>query len=158
MESNFVNPKREYKTVFLANIKKSVKNSKDTDEDNNTIFYDALRKHWHNVGEWINSNDMYAVGLFDNQSVYACKINEWHKYTDSDEGERYEFSGEPFLDSDLICKDWAQILEVVNGYWKWGNWIIVQFNGKGSFKILRGSKENKDWISCLPLEENEYAN
>lgn len=149
MKSNFVNPKREYKTVFLANIKKSVKNSKDTDEDNNTIFYNALRKHWHNVGEWINSNDMYAAGLFDNQSVYACKINEWHKYTDSDEGERYEFSGEPFLDSDFICKDWSQILEVELDTWDLenGDIYVVRIQTGFDIQVVIASVDRKGNIA-----------
>lgn len=111
-------------------------------------IYEATRKAWKVKSELRNLTNAYAVGIVNGISRGSYKIARWQE----SEGDRYEFVKDENnnLDCDhLMEKNWLKIINFSKGYWQRGNFFIVEFNGKGQFRIIRGSSI-KDW---QPLKE-----
>ena len=99
--------------------------------------YDSTRKIWYIKKEY-QSLPAYAVGLKNGISVGGYKIEKWKKHND-----KHEFVGTEF--NDLVNKRWSSIINQVKGYWQRGNYLIVEFDGNGQYRILRGAGQNSCW-------------
>ena len=49
----------------------------------------------------------------------------------------------------LLNKNWNNILAVAKGFWQRGNYLIIEFDGAGKFRIIRGSKDTTTWHNCI---------
>lgn len=118
-----VNPTEPLQRVFIFPIQNGLAEGRSP--------YDATRSAWT-----ITKNNMqipaYAVGLRNKISVGSYSIDAWNHVSNN----KYEFTGKDY--NALLNKNWASILGRVMSYWKRGNYIIVEFDGNGKYKILRG--------------------
>ncbi|MBU3680081.1 MAG: hypothetical protein FGM32_10830 [Candidatus Kapabacteria bacterium] len=110
--------------------------------------YDATRMYWG-----VANPDQYGatigVGLVKGVSRTAYEIEEWEDVTYGGrtlKGFRAPNHLNPTMIGHLINKDWSRILNGV-GYWNRGNPIVVEFDGKGKYRLLRGSAD-KGWRDC----------
>ena len=131
-----INPKHPCK-VFLFNIGTYTLERNDT--------YDATRKWWKIKEEYRNTSEYeFAVGLVKGVSIGSYKLKRW-KY--DQEYKKYVFDADEY--PDFIGFSWHKQIEPAKGFFGYGNYLIVEFNGNGKFKILRGSKDNKgQWFNC----------
>jgi len=136
----YINPNK-FLRVFIFSIKKSRQLGDD--------IYEATRKTWTISEKYRNQKDQYyAVGLVDNISMSAYKIDKWEC-----DGSRCSFIGQENENSEqLINFNWKYIIESAKGYWARGQYLIVQFDGEGHFNFLRGSKSS-EWIKLIPATE-----
>lgn len=132
-----VYPTKRIDRVFVFNS-----NSSSLDGDG---LYDAIR------GDWIVSATnravfpSYAVVLSRGVSSKVYQITEWEE-----SGEKYRFAGHAAdqLEETLVDKRWSSVIGATLGYWQYGNYLIVNFDGDGRFQFVRGLRTN-DWF---PLE------
>jgi len=134
--SNSVNPNFPCK-VFLFNIGNTIT------ENNNA--YEATRKWWKITNEYRDTSKYeFAVGLVKGISVGSYKLIRW-QYNQDYKKSKFDADEYP----DFIGYSWHKQIEPAKGYFQYGNHLIVDFDGNGKFKILRGSPENKDiWFNC----------
>lgn len=142
MAADYVNPDVAYKKVFVFSIQ-------------NALFkgvspYDATRMSWIVSNNHRSTNDSYAVGLKNSISKASYKILSWTQVIGTN---RYEFTSpdHPFpatIDC-FINKNWNNILAVAKGYWQRGNFLIVEFDGAGKFRIDSGSQDKITWHNCI---------
>ena len=57
---------------------------------------------------------------------------------------KHLFEGEKI--SDFANTNWRNILNQT-GYWQRGNYLVVEFDGKGQFRFLRGNQDKIKWLS-----------
>jgi len=120
--------------VFVFNIGNSIVG--------NTV-YDATRGTWSIAEKWLDcSIYQYAVGLVRGYSLGGYKINEW---TYLPERERYCFIGEEKLE--LKGYSWRKQTERAGGRWHFGSNLVVEFDGKGRYRLLTPNKE--EWMNCV---------
>ena len=50
--------------------------------------------------------------------------------------------------SEVTEKSWLNVISPAKGYYQRGNHLVVEFNGKGQFRIIRGCP-NHDWTNCI---------
>ncbi len=142
--AEYVNPEEEIHNVFIFPIHAALIAGASP--------YDATRRAWLISKEFQNLGTSYAVGLKNSISKGSYKVNKW---IDSELSPgRFEFlapghPNPPTLDS-LLNKNWTNVLSVVKGYWQRGNYVIVDFDGRGHFRIKRGSVVKTIWYDCLP--------
>jgi hypothetical protein len=132
-----INPAIPIKKVFIFPIQNALAEGK--------TVYDATRYAW-DVNLKYQSLPAYAVGVKNRISVGSFLIREWIKVND-----KHEFNGEE--DNTLINRSWRNIISRAKGYWQRGNYLIVEFDGNGKYKIIRGGGEqNTEWFDCIPPE------
>jgi hypothetical protein len=121
-------------TVFVFSIYKALGEGKSV--------YDATRSAWR-VSEKYRSLDAYAVGLNRGISGDAYKIKTWKPLS----GGRFEFEGDETdpLAGELRDKNWRPVIDPVMDYYKYGGYIVVEFDGQGKYRILRGEGPNPEW-------------
>jgi len=131
-----INPNHSCK-VFLFPIGNFISERQDA--------YDATRKWWKIKDECRDTSEYeFAVGLVKGVSVGSYKLIRW-KY--DQEYQKYVFDADEY--PDFIGFSWHKQIEPAKGYYGYGNYLIIEFNGNGKFKILRGSKDNKEqWFNC----------
>lgn len=140
----FVNPSKAYPMVFIFSIGKEYKNRKD--------LYEATRKYWAgNISQYYSEQNMVAVGLINGIVNSVYKIDRWFKTSSTDNKlkGRYEFDGheEQELTNEFMNKDFSNITSRT-GFWNFGNWLAVEFNGKGSFSFKRPANDSTVY-SCI---------
>lgn len=128
-----INPDKFYKRVFLFPIANALADGKST--------YDATRGDWY-IKESYQQTPAYAMGIKDYISVGAFQVDRWEQA-----GNKHRFikSGK---ETSLLNKNWSKVISVAKGYWQRGNYLIVEFDGKGKFRILRGNGLSPSWIDC----------
>jgi hypothetical protein len=119
--------------VFIFPIHNALREGKEV--------YEAVRSAWR-VNEHNRSLDAYAVGLEQGIASGAYKIGAWRRT-----GERFEFDQDENapLAAELKKKDWRYVVSPAMGYYQRGNYLIAQFDGKGSCRLLRGAGPNAEW-------------
>ena len=135
----FVNPQKAYPKVFIFPIHKMLKQG--------ASVYDATRKWWRVKKSLRERPFGIAVGVKDKISQGVFEIsNDWYPSTKEDK--HWEFNGaETDATDGLHNKDWSKIINKAIGYWQRGNYLVVEFDGKGKFRFIRGGGKNKGW--CL---------
>ena len=140
----FVDPTKAYPMVFIFSIEEGYKERKD--------LYEATRKYWKgNISQYLSESNMIAIGLIKGIVNSVYKIDRWFITSASDQKlqGRYEFVGhkESELSKEFIDKDFTIVLQKASN-WKRGSWLIVSFDGKGSFNFIR-PKTLPETYSCL---------
>lgn len=130
-----VNPTKPYGNVFVFPIHGALAEGK--------TVYDACRSAWTVTEKHRNrTNDSFAVGLVNGIAKGAFRIRKWNLREDG----KFEFEGDSL--EDLSELSFQRVIDIAKGYWQRGNYLVVEFDGAGRFKINRGSSSN-DWHSCL---------
>lgn len=130
-----VNPDIAFQTVFVFPIQKALAKNGDA--------YEATRRWWA-VTSSFHSLPAIAVGLENGLSKGVFNILQWE--LDKATG-KSQFNGlDITLSHPLANSNWTAVIGAAIGYWQYGNYLIVEFNGKGQFRFQRGSS-NKDWQS-----------
>jgi len=103
-------------------------------------IYNTTRQFWKIAEKYQDTSEFqYAVGLEKGISLGAYKINKWIYDT---ERRKYKFEGEEI--SEFKGVSWHK--QISHKYWLHGQHFIVEFDGKGRFKLIRPAKE--EWIDC----------
>lgn len=129
-----VDPSVSYERVFIFPVRNAL-------AENKTI-YDATRGNWY-VKPSNRELPAFAVGIVNNISRGAFRIEEWATL-----GRKHHFSGVPH--TPLEGCDWSRIIGTAKGYWQRGNYLIVEFDGAGRFRLLRGAGPDSPWYSTVP--------
>jgi len=133
-----INPEKPYESVFVFPIHGAIAEGK--------TVYEACRSAWTVTEKYRNRpHESIAVGLVNGISKEAFRIQSW---TSRDDG-KAEFQGEVY--ENLSGLSFQRVIDVAKGYWQRGNYLVVEFDGAGRFKINRGSSSN-NWHSCLLQE------
>jgi len=120
--------------VFVFNINRHIVG--------NTV-YDVTRGTWKIAEKWLDcSIYQYAVGLIRGYSLGGYKINEWTYIAERD---RYKFSGEEKIE--LKGYSWRKQTERAGGRWQFGSNLVVEFDGRGKYRLLTPNKE--EWLDCV---------
>lgn len=131
-----VDPNRCYSKVLLFPSPRKQKN-KDV--------YERCRRSWkvtkkhRDLGT--EAQATHAVAIVGGVSVGAYRVTKWNKL----DGGKWEFDGKPHLDLEKL--NWRAVIEPAMGYWQRGNYLIVEFDGMGQFRIVRGSRK-RAWMPC----------
>jgi hypothetical protein len=141
MAAEFVNPIIAYKKVFIFPIQNALNKGVDS--------YNATRTMWSVNEKYRNLKKSYAVGLKNSISKGSFEIDTWI----SVEGiNKHEFVSDehpkPNNYQPLLNKNWNNVLAKAKGFWQRGNYLIVEFNGEGKFRIVRGSQDTATWHDC----------
>lgn len=141
MAADFVNPNTPYKHVFIFPIQNALTKGISS--------YNATRTTWPVNNYYQTLNPAYAVGLKNSISKGSFQISAWANVTETN---KQEFSSpghpNPTDHQPLLNKNWNNILAVAKGYWQRGNYLIIEFNGNGQFRIIRGAKDTTTWHNC----------
>lgn len=132
----YVNPDRPYWKVLLFPVPRNRK-KKD--------IYERCRRRWK-VARKHRTVSMeecasHAVAIVGGVSLAAYRICKWNRLDDK----KWEFEGVP--DAGLEKLNWRAIIRPAMGYWQRGNYLIVEFDGAGQFRIVRGSRVHL-WRPC----------
>ena len=135
----YVNPSKAYPMVFIFNISKTI-------EERGT--YEATRKYWGKISNFQYSSDMIAIGLEKGIAKGIYRIEKWYQSKDKGYEDRFEFEGkeDSELTEEFLDKDFSNITSRT-GFWNFGNWLAVEFNGKGSFTFKRPANDSSVY-SC----------
>jgi len=141
----FVDPKFSCK-VIVFNIKNALYGLKGFEI---RPPYEAARKYWEILDEHRDCDVYeYSVGLVDGIAETAYKINSWFETKEKQYIGRYEFDGSETKKSmQLKGVNWRKQRALCMEHWKYGGYLVVEFDGKGNFRILKGTTDNK-WHNC----------
>ena len=129
-----VNPNESFPAVFVFPVQKALASGVD--------IYNATRSSWivSSFAKCLVSP--LAVGISNGISEGVFEIAEWNPHPSSG---KWEFTGRDITNGHSLAKvNWAPVIGAAMGYWQYGNYLIVEFNGAGQFRFLRGSK-NMNW-------------
>lgn len=128
-----INPEHAYKMVFVFPIQNALEKG-DSE-------YEATRRAWYVKKEY-QKLPAFAVGVSQGISIGSFQIQSWSDYC-----KKHEFEG--IREKSLENYSWLKIINMAKGYWQRGNYLIVEFDGNGKFRIIRGSGSNNNWIDCV---------
>ncbi len=136
-----VNPTEKIENVFIFPIPNSLNDGQS--------IYDATRRIWKVIQSNQNFKKPYAVGLRNSISEGSYEIAKWVNVVNST---KQEFESHnhpnPNVYQPLHNKNWSNIISK-SGYWNYGNYLIVEFDGNGKFRFVRGSQDKKTWYDCV---------
>lgn len=142
MAADFVNPDSKIPNVFIFPVHNAL--------NAGATPYNATRSAWNVSINHQSLEKSYAVGLKNSISVGSYEIARWVPVADSN---RSEFIAPDHpVPSDfqpLLNKNWNNVLAVAKGFWQRGNFLIVEFNGMGQFRFIRGSQDTSTWHNCV---------
>ena len=127
MDAMPVNPPQPYPAVFLFPIQNALANGCSP--------YDATRMSWAISARYRNISGAVAVGIKGAISFGSFKVERW---LDTDNGKQL-FEGCDY--PALFNKNWVKIISASKGYWQRGNYLIIEFDGNGQFRFLRGNPD-----------------
>lgn len=135
-----INPAVSFKSVFIFNIKNGYLGGGST--------YNAARSIWPVNDRNTLLKPSFAVGLIDSISKGSFEIDRWVPILGTGKSE-FISPGHPSpLEFEpLLNKNWNRIVSIAKGFWQRGGYLIVEFDGNGKFKLLRGSQDGL-WHSC----------
>lgn len=136
LNSPLINPDVSLPAILIFPIKRALATK---------IPYEAVRRYW-SASEQVRQTPSVAVGVADGISHIVVNIARWDPVPELDG--KWEFSGTIDYDSPLLGKNFSNVIAPAMGYWMRGNYIAVEFNGQGSFRILRGSRDKAASYPC----------
>jgi hypothetical protein len=139
MAAEPVNPSRPFENVFVFPIHRALVARKD--------IYASTRAAWR-VANHFQKLGGYAVGLQYSIAKGTFEIEEWNEIAGINKQE-FVAKGhpDPIDVKELLNTNWTKIIAAAKGFWQRGNYLIVEFDGAGKFRVKRGS-QNKDWQDC----------
>ncbi len=127
LSASAINPNFKIEKVFVFPVHNAIEACAES-------VYQATRASWK-----VNKKHLlgisYAVGVKDGISIGSFKINKWESH-----GEKYAFNGAET--PELNNLNWRKIISSAFGYWQRGNYLIVEFDGVGKFRFIRGCSNN----------------
>jgi len=112
--------------------------------------YEATRFGWEVSENNRMLSPVYAVGIVNEIFQTSYEILNW-QITATDRNV-WEFISpnhpNPEIFEPLQNLNWRNIIMQAEAHWKFGNYLIVEFDGNGRFRIVRGSR-NRDWNNCI---------
>lgn len=96
--------------------------------------YDATRRAWDRPANMQILQVDYAVGLSRGISRGVFSGLNWH--ADELLPGRLRFEANQHDEHPLLYRNWTNITEA-QGWWRFGNYLIVEFDGQGSFCFIR---------------------
>lgn len=144
--------------VFIFQIHKHPNIAGNSNITPNAI-YEATRRAWRIGRQYRHvADDYYAVGVVQNVSIGAYKIEQWKP--DNEQPNKYIFwkskkPNQQIIES-LLSKNWSKQLSEASGYLQHGGGnILVEFNENNQFRILKGRKSSEDsWSSFGEMPES----
>jgi len=132
-----VGPTSPFQRVFIFPIQKAL--------DKGINVYDATRRLWAVSSAFrAPPPPALAIGIGNGVSKGVFDNVNWTK--DPTSG-KWEFTGNDItINHQLANKSWATVIGAAMGYWQRGNYLIIEFNGTGQYRFLRGSA-NRGWQS-----------
>jgi hypothetical protein len=93
----------------------------------------------------------YAVGLEKSISVSSFEIDRWIPAVGFPNKQEFHSPNHPnsLMYSPLFNKGWSNVIAQAKGYWGFGNYLIVEFDGKGHFRMVRGNPDCITWHDCV---------
>lgn len=131
-----INPTQAFETVFIFPVHNSISDG--------TSVYEATRKYWYVTQANQNIQNAVAIGLSNNISKGVFSIDSWNLNTSN---KKHEFNGSE-LNNDLKNKNWWNIIQKSKGYWQRGNYLIIELDGNGKFRFIRGNPD-KGWYDLV---------
>lgn len=138
INSKPIDPIEQYQTVFVFPIHGALANGEN--------IYNATRMTWAVKDFYRDMKDAVAVGIKEFISLGSYRIEKWQNHDDK----KYEFIGTEF--PEFKNMNWRRIISDAMGYWQRGNYLVIEFDGKGKFRNLKGNSD-KSWRS-IRLSEN----
>ena len=128
-----VNPNNHYPVVFVFPIQRALEEGRDP--------YEATRRAWTKSD--LMKSGAIAVGLSGGISRGVFCTDDWEE--SEPDGSKMMFVGEELIDHELQNRNWAAVTAAAGGFWQYGGYLVVEFDGAGHFRFLRGSR-NKDFL------------
>jgi len=137
-----VNPDIAIDNIFVFSVQNALNEGRSN--------YSATRSAWRISQEWVNTIPAFAVGLKNSFSVGSYEILQWNQVENTNRSE-FISPNHPNVSSytPLLNKDWTNIREQAMGFMGFGNYIIVEFDGQGHFRIQRGAHDHITWHNCV---------
>jgi hypothetical protein len=93
------------------------------------------------------NDNRVAVGLVNGISKIPLQIEEWQMCPP--DSNTYRFHGSQINDQDLMSKSFKNIISPALGFLqRGGGSVIVEFNGDGCFRFIRGSENKMNLHQC----------
>ncbi len=142
MAAEFVNPLTPYLNIFVFPVQIALRNG--------VSAYDATRTTWGVTKSNQALKSAFAVGLKNSISKGSFEIDKWVDVLDTTKQEFVSPQHPNPIDYEILLnKNWNNIVAKAKGFWQRGNYLIVEFDGVGHFRIVRGSKDTKTWHNCI---------
>jgi len=113
--------------------------------------YEATRYSWSVSQNNRNLQPAFAVGIINNISVTSYEIQTW-QISEANQN-AWEFTSlthpNPEFFEPLLNLSWRNIIAQAQAYWRFGNYLITEFDGNGRFRIIRGAPQNRNWHNCI---------
>jgi len=88
-----------------------------------------------------------AVGIVNGISRIALEVTGWQVYPVGSRTHR--FAGQPLATDDLLNKSFVNITAPALGFLQYGGgYLVVEFDGRGKFRFLRGQRDKTTWHNC----------
>jgi hypothetical protein len=143
MSAPFVNPRVSIPAVFIFPIQNALVKG--------ATPYDATRYAWNVTLPYKSMKPAFAVGLENSISVGSFEIDSWSNVIVNGQTKQ-EFKApnhpNPSDYQPLLNQNWNKVIAIAKGFWQRGNYLVAEFDGKGKFRILRGSSD-KTWHNCI---------
>jgi hypothetical protein len=143
LAAEFVNPTIPIENVFIFPIQNAV--------NGGASIYDATRMVWYVNHANRNLQNSFSVGLKYAISIGSYQVDKWN--TSVLDANKHEFIAinhpTPIQYAPLLNKNWINVLDKAKGFWQRGNYLIVEFNGQGHFRIKRGTQDRPTWHDCV---------
>lgn len=119
--------------IFLFNIANAVAGGQPLDL--------ATRAAWKVSDKWRTKPNGIALGLINGVARVAIQIDGWKKAEEHED--RWEIIGDVLPDEDgfMVSRDYAEILKLSLGFWKYGNYLVFEVTAgdPSGVKLLRGN-------------------
>ena len=132
---------KAYKRVFVFQIQNAVGSDRS--------LKDAIEGDWRVTDRQRSVDDKpVAVGLVNGISRIALEVVQW-RVSPPDSG-THRFDGKPATTAqDLLDKSFVNIIAPALGFLQYGGgYVIVEFDGAGKFRFIRGHKDKVTWHPC----------
>ena len=100
---------------------------------------DAVSSAWRASSEIRDREDLFAVGLSGGIGRIARKIIGWEPFDE----QKWRMVLDDDEHDELLGHRFTAITSAASGFWQYGNYLGVNFDGQGKFQIFRGKPENE---------------
>jgi protein tyrosine phosphatase len=139
---DFINPKTKIENVFIFSIAKLRELRKDD--------YEATRQYWKINNTLRALNPSFAIGCISYQSAAVFEIESWEDPNLETGKTLFTKKTKPNqkIIAELSNKNWSKLLKQ-SGSYLYGQPIVVEFDGKGKFRFIKGAKDKDTWHNCI---------
>lgn len=108
--------------------------------------YEFTRRAWSVSDELRRHEGGVAIGVqHDGYAEEAYTIAEWQP--DHEQGNLWKFARQANqAPDDLRDRNWNGVINLAKGYWQRGGYLVVEFDGRGRVRFMRGSIAYRNWV------------